>query len=419
MRTRGLSGGTLSGRTLGGGLLLSVLCVLGLLFATAPTIASGSPRVGPAPQDVTQGRQLKDGGSSYPRAIRLKHSGAANGRILVSVATFIDNAGRGGIYQSSDEGRTFQPLGEIRDPAGENRKGMCCATLFEMPRPVADMPAGTLLWAGTAGVGAKREVRQNTLRLWRSDDHGQTWSFLSNIAVSPKGTGVWEPELSVTADGHLAVFYADEGDHAHHDQKIVQVRSTDGRQWTDYRDTVVQRKWSVRPGMPGIRQLPDGTYVMTYEVCNTDPVFLCGVYLRGSRDGWDYGDPWNVGRLVTTVDGKHPTHTPTVEWAPGPGLGRLILAYQILSNPDGTPAPGDGRTLLVSDIPPTDPIGGRWREIPSPVQIAYSRGSDCRNFSPTVLASEDGRSLLHIATDYTKYVGGVCEAFYGTGPAWR
>ena len=333
------------------------------------------------------------------------------------MTTFADNAGRAAIYQSSDQGKSFQPLSEIRDSAGENRKGMCCSTLYELPRKVGDMPEGTLLWAGTAGVGAKPEVRQNTIRLWRSDDHGRTWNYLSDVAVSRPGTGVWEPELSVSSEGRLAAFYADESDHAWHDQKIVQVRSDDGRRWSDYRDTVVHWKQSVRPGMPGIRQLPDGTYVMAYEVCNNDPKFLCGVYLRTSRDGWDYGNPIDIGRLVTTVDGKHPTHTPTLEWAPGPGrAGRLLLAYQILSNPDGTPASGDGRTLLVSDVPENDPIGGGWREIPSPVQINFSRGSTCRNFSPTVLASKDGSSLLHIATDYTRYVGGVCEAFYGSGP---
>jgi hypothetical protein len=36
----------------------------------------------------------------------------------------------------------------------------------------------------------------------------------------------------------------------------------------------------------------------------------------------------------------------------------------------------------------------------------------CRNFSPTLLASPDNRSLLEIATDFDD---GVCKAYYATG----
>ena len=73
-----------------------------------------------------------------------------------------------------------------------------------------------------------------------------------------------------------------------------------------------------------------------------------------------------------------------------------------------------GKTLLVSDDPSN--LGKPWREIPAPVQIKYNHGNVCRNFSPTVLPTEDGESVIHITTDYEKYIGGPCEAWFGVGP---
>ena len=70
----------------------------------------------------------------------------------------------------------------------------------------------------------------------------------------------------------------------------------------------------------------------------------------------------------------------------------------------------------VSWVEDPDDLGGPWKEIPSPVQISYNQGSSCRNFSPSLLAGEDGESMIHVATDFEHYIGGPCEAFYGVGP---
>jgi hypothetical protein len=396
---------------------MAVLLMVGAhqVTAGAQSSAPPTPGGGPSVADVEKGTLFRQGGSSYPRAVRLANSGDANGRIVVSTTTYVNDAGFAVIYESQDRGETFQQIGEIRDPEGEQKKGMCCSTLFELPQQVGDMPAGTLLWAGTAGIGADPEERQSSIRLWRSDDHGRTWSYLSNVVTPPKGPGVWEPEFTVTSTGELAAFYSDDTD-PQHDQKMMQVKSVDGRNWTDLRDTVKTGDFGVRPGMAGVRKLPNGTYVMTYEVCNFDPKHLCATFMRTSRDGWDYGDPNNPGIPIKSDDGKFPVHTPTIAWAPGPGPnGRLILAYQVLQDIEGRPAePQNGRTLMVNDDPTN--LASGWRLIPSPVQIKYSRGSDCRNFSPSVVASEDGKSITHLATDYIKYVGGPCELFYGNGP---
>lgn len=395
--------------------LLSLIVLAGSTQPAASAQPPAEPSGGASTSDVTKGEILRNkGGSSYPRLVRLEHGGTANGRILASTTTYANKAGFAAVYESRDGGRTFHKLSEIHDPAGENGRGMCCSTLYELPRPVGDMPAGTLLWAGTAGVGEDESVRHNKLRLWRSDDHGKSWEFVSDIATSTPGKSVWEPEFTVSEQGDLVAFYSSGADPAH-DQKIVQVRSRDGRSWSSPTDTVRHPKFEVRPGMPGVRRLPDGTYVMVYEVCNNDPVHLCGVYMRTSRNGWDFGNPSDIGTEIVSDSGKHPMHTPTIAWAPGAGPnGKLLLAYQILANGDGGIAPGNGRTLMVDETP-ADPASG-WRTVPSPVRIKFSRGSRCRNFSPTLLPSPDGTSVLHMTTDYEYYIPGVCEAYFATGP---
>ena len=388
-----------------------------VMLMSAHQVASGAepPTTEDArPTDVEKGELFRQGGSSYPRLVRLQHSGLANGRVLASMTTYVDNAGVAVFYESWDDGASFEKVGEIRDPAGEQGRGMCCSTLYELPRQVGDMPAGTLLWAGTAGIGDDEEGRRSSIRLWRSDDHGRSWEYMSDIASAPVGPGIWEPEFTVSEQGELIAFYSDDMG-SEHDQKLVQVRSRDGINWTDSQDTVKNDQFTVRPGMSGVRKLPDGTHVMVYEVCNYDPDHICTVWMRTSRDGWDWGDPYDLGTEIVSDSGSQPLGTPTIAWAPGDGPnGRLLLAYQMLGNDNGGFAPGNGKTLMVNDDP--SDLSSGWREFPASVQISYNKGSMCRNFSPSVLPTRDGDSVIHITTDYEKYIGGPCEAFFGTGP---
>jgi hypothetical protein len=267
------------------------------------------------------------------------------------------------------------------------------------------MPAGTLLWANTTGWEVPPSERHVKQRLWRSLDRGRSWTFLSDVAVSPNEYNAWEPEISMAADGHLVLHWADESDKPNHDQKIVQVRSVDGVHWTDQRDTVAYSDFFVRPGMPIVRQLPGGTYFMVYEVCNL-PEPLCSIYSRTSADGWDYGDPLALGTGVRTADGTYPRHTPDIDVTTS---GVILLVSEMLVNADGSHAPDNGAAILVND----QGGSGAWREIPSPVATPGVNNEGCRNFSPTLLASPDGRSVLEISTDLD---GGVCKAYYATGP---
>ncbi|WP_406195459.1 exo-alpha-sialidase [Streptomyces sp. NBC_01017] len=392
-------------------LLVVLTGALGLALA-APTAATASPP--PASHAATDisplatGTPLRDGTGLYPRAIRLANSGAANGRVLAGVVTFDGNNGIGAIHESTDSGATFRQVGAVADPESAAGQGLCCSTLFELPRQVGAMPAGTLLWAASAGQDESN--RRMALRIWRSNDIGRTWSYLSSCAVAEGTGGLWEPEFSVAADGALVCHYADETDAAH-SQKLGAVRSYDGVNWQGRHNTVAS-SWSPdRPGMPVVRKLPNGTYFMSYEICNPGGQYQCVVHYRTSADGWNWGDPAHLGIRPETADGRYFRAAPTIAWAPTPGggsNGRILLIGQRLLNRDGTPAAGSGRTILTN----TRNGSGAWATMPSAVTVPNPEVNYCQNYSSPLLPSADGSRVLQIATDFE---GTVCRAYFASG----
>ncbi len=85
--------------------------------------------------------------------------------------------------------------------------GVSCGTLYELPQQVGSLRAGTLFWA--AAVGKKTE--RMAARIYRSDDEGRSWSFLSEIRAANPG-GIWEPEFTMGSDGALILFFSDKTD---------------------------------------------------------------------------------------------------------------------------------------------------------------------------------------------------------------
>lgn len=380
---------------------------LGLVIPASAQAAAPSSGASDA-RTQASGTPLSPDVGLYPRLIRLAHTGADNGTILASVVTFDGNNGLGAIYESRDEGETFTRVGTVADPESAGGKGLCCASLYELPRQVGDMPAGTLLWASDAGQDSGAE-RRMTIRIWRSADRGRTWSLLATPAVAANDKGMWEPEIQLSGD-RLVVVWADETDQPAHSQMLVQSTSTDGVNWTPRTRVVASTDPALRPGMPVIRQLPDGTYLMTYEICG--PGQGCSVHYRTSADGVGWGDPAALGPQIKAEDGRYFTHTPNTALTSGttPG-GRLYLTGQLLMKPDGTiDEAGNGRTVMVSDDGP----GGPWRIIPAPVSVPNAYDNYCPNYSSALLTTHDDSRLLGIATDDD--TDDVCKAYYATGP---
>ncbi len=399
-------------------LLITALTVLGVSVLAGPVRAAPNA-AGPGPARAL----LYPGSSFYPRLIRLQHSDDANGTIIASVNTLQQT---GAILASTDGGKTFQPRGAIVDPVTTDpgARQLCCSSLMELPLAVGTLPEGTLLWADTTYFDILNVVRHVEQRLWASTDHGYHWRYVSSIESAdtfysfaewgPRLPAAWEPSLSVAGDGELVAFYSDETDSLAHSQKLVQLRSPDAVHWVDKADTVVSDVPAVRPGMANTIQLPDGSYFMTYEICNTDMIHPCLVYFRRSADGWNYGDPRFLGTMVRTTAGDGYTeHTPYPVWSPGPGPhGTILLSGQMQSNIAGRHTRDSGRNVLGND----DLGKGLWYEIPAPIPISGVVDAPCKNYSSPLLPSPGGTSVLEAATDLDN---GVCRSYYATGPLRR
>ena len=103
------------------------------------------------------------------------------------------------------------------------------------------------------------------IRIYRSDDEGRSWSYLSEIRAAKPG-GIWEPEFTVGSDGALILFFSDATDPAAHSQTIKKVRTDNGLNWRDMGYVVASAIRRDRPGMAVTRRLADGQWIMTYEL---------------------------------------------------------------------------------------------------------------------------------------------------------
>lgn len=184
------------------------------------------------------------------------------------------------------------------------------------------------------------------LRIWRSNDVGRTWSYLSSYAVSPNAGGLWEPEFSVDNEGRLVCYFADETEQPGYSQFLARVVSRDGgKTWGAKEKTVALANPEYRPGMPIVRRLAGGSYLMTYEICALPGQYNCAVFLRRSKNGSDWGALRDLGSRIVSNTGAYFTHTPVLAVSPD---GRLLLSGQLLQNRDGSIAEGNGQTLMVN-----------------------------------------------------------------------
>ena len=349
------------------------------------------------------GTALGDQQAQYPWAIRLQHSGEANGRILATHTSFVNGRAEDPVFESTDDGKTFSRIGTMAP--GMSSENLCCTSLFELPKQVGELPAGTLLWSGSAND----KDRPMSLPVWRSDDHGRTWSHLSTCATSPNNEGgVWEPTFSVDDSGKLNCYFSDESDSAH-SQRVMRSSSSDGVNWGPPEEVVSLPDRNARPGMPVVDQLPDGRYFMTYEICTTSGPD-CQVKSRTSPDGRNWGDPAEPGTAIVGPDGRKPGHTPKFAVTSD---GRIVLSGMTLHNADGSLAADNGKVLLVN----SSGGEGRWEEVPAPV-AAVEPDRDigaCNNYSPALIpVGHDENSVLEITT---REKSGTCRAFYGSAEA--
>ncbi len=367
---------------------------------------SGLPapgRGGTGRQEDRPPRLLLDGTGLYPRAIRLAHQGAADDRLLASVVSFDGPSGFGAIFESTDGGETFAQVGTVSDEATTAGEGLCCATLYELPRDVGELPEGTLLWS--ASVGADAPERRMSTRIWASTDLGRSWDRIAITHVAHNDGGLWEPEFAVADDGTLVLWFCDETDGGNHSQKIIQQTSADGLTWTDPVPVIELEDPDARPGMPNVRRLRDGRWAMTYEVCG--PTDFCRCYVRTSDDPRDWGSPTARDAVIRATDGTEPRHTPTLTVDAD---GSLLLGAQMHYREDGELSEHNGQVVLRATSTRLDGRA-RWRVEPAPVPVENPWNNYCPNYSPTLVRTGTGH-LLEITSAPTEE--GVCRPWYGS-----
>ena len=371
--------------------------------ATGPTDGGAVRPKGPRKTSPQPLHGVPDG--FYPRLVL-----RADGTIVASVVRFLPASGRMGasFFESKDGGVSFAAIGNLDDPRTQG--GLCCGTLYELPKPLGAMPAGTLLFSASAGGDAPNAPM--TLPVWKSGDGGRTWAFVANVAVGAvprKNGGLWEPELAMLDDGSLTCHWSDETQGAVHSQKLVVARSTDGVTWTGKHDTVAVLPQGHRPGMPNVRRPPGGPFVLSYEICGVAGD-SCTAWFRTSDDGWTWGDPASPGFRPTTLDGRHFRHAPTLAFSPKPGAGgRFFLVGQMTHRADGTVAPDNGKVLFAN----SERGYGAWYPVPAPVPVPDAYDNFCPNYSSTLLPLEDGTVGLEIAS---RWDGNVCRSYFARGP---
>ncbi len=323
-------------------------------------------------------------GSMYPRCIELTMNGEKNGTLLATFEFYTTETASYPIYESTDEAHTWH---KISDVSFEIEGGACRFQphLYELKEQQGEYPAGTILLAGNL-IGPDFTT---DLHLFASRDAGRNWEHVSRIVRCGElhefrgrkmHRPVWEPFLMEGPDHMLYCFYSDERflGSDHYNQLLAHMRSADGgRTWSDIVIDVAYPDDTLRPGMPIIAPLPDGRFVMVYEMVNEDRI---PVYFRISEDLNDWGEPDFTGNPVIARDGSHLTGTPYVLWIPQGGPQGTILVT--------------GRGF--SDIYANSHGGeGFWERMDTLIPLDNNR--DFAGYSQCLLTIHGGKRILSVA----------------------
>lgn len=240
-----------------------------------PLVMYTSPAGSPAP------------GVLYARAMQTE-----NGAMYATFEQYTTGAASFPIFESTNEGETWTKVGDVKD----THKGVGMRWephLYELPQAIGNMPAGTLLCAGLV-LPYDRSFCE--IDLYKSSDAGRNWTFVSTIAEGkaayPGNDPVWEPFLMV-ANNRLICYYSDERDTAH-SQKLVHQTTTDGIHWSSAVNDVALSDSRQRPGMAVVTKMPDGNYIMTYEIIGNPG----GAFYKISSDP----ESWNQADAGTCFD---------------------------------------------------------------------------------------------------------------------
>jgi hypothetical protein len=343
-------------------------------------------------------------GAMYPRLIRLAKYEKDKGSILATFEQYVKGEPSFPVYRSTDNGKTWALFSKIIDT--KNHYGMRYQPqLFEVPQQVSDLPAGTILCAGSS---LPNDLSSTELMLYKSSDGGRTWQFVSTI-VKGGGAGptipassaatessdssgklndpVWEPFLALDKQGRLICFYSDERYKKQgYNQLLAHLVSSDGgKTWSQSIFDVAVPDNIKRPGMIVTAQLPNGEHIMVYEVVGikNNPV-----YCRFSDDGDNWGDPADLGtRIIDSTNGYFMSGTPYIIWTPRGGAnGTLVVSAKGVIK-DGIMTGGG---LMIN----TNFGRGSWHY--KETVIKYNAKLHPGGYSRSMLSIDKGKKILQL-----------------------
>lgn len=313
--------------------LLSCITVLALMLSMI-SVPSQILAYGPSTMFVPSSN-VPNPGSLYARAMQ-----ASNGKMYATFEQYSSGVSVFPIYKSTDNGQSWTKTGEVKD----THKGVGMRWephLYELPQKIGDIPAGTLLCAGDV-VPTNRSSSE--LDLYKSNDEGKTWTYVSTICMgkdaNPGGDPVWEPCIMV-ANNKLICYYSDERD-PKHSQKLAHQTTTDGVHWSAVVDDVALSDSGLRPGMPVVTKMQNGNYLMTYEIVGTNG----GAFYQISSDP----ESWNVRSTGTKFGNSGCPYCTT--------LGNTVIMSCAATN-----------NLFINS---NNGIGN-WTQISAPLGTCYSR----------------------------------------------
>jgi len=352
-------------------------------------------------QSTMVGTKIADG-QAYATVVVLEHqpNPADNGRMLLA----FEASGWDGIpiYESTDDGASWHFVANAQDSVGvdTSRCNMHWQPhLTEMPRTQHGIEAGTVLLSASTVCPVPPPGRGNEsmhLRLFTSNDFGESWDYVSTYADAQGENPIWEPNLQILDDGTFVEFYSDETHKAEGYNQLLghKVSRDGGKTWGPLIFDTAIKGGVERPGMVIIDRLPDGRYVYNHEdVAGPESG---KVFLKFSDDGLDWGDPEERGIPVESMSGAYANGTPNVFWFPiGGPEGILAVTSRRKSGPAADNA---GNTLFWNNN-----LGvGPWWTAPTPVQKI---GTGRAGWTQAMILQDDGR-LLHITSSGSPDGGG-------------
>ncbi|KQR52037.1 glycosyl hydrolase family 31 [Leifsonia sp. Leaf336] len=372
--------------------------------AEAVTAGNGSLVYSPAAGTSFNPEGGRAAGTTYAKNIVLKYSGSSNGTQLVTYDQLVLVNGKQvyPIYRSTDDGATWSHLTDI---VPNNDFPTLARTaqpfLYELPQQVGSLPAGTILLSGMIMPTDRSSSR---LVVYKSTDHGASWSYLSTIDTGGPATydptptstttTVWEPSLIVDGNGKLAAYFSDERQKANGVLQAVSYResSDGGLTWGAEGNVSAPTNSSDRPGMITVTKLPDGRYLATFEVVNrpSQSNNTAPAYFKISPDGVTWSPTTSIGTQITLANGRGIGSSPYVKWVPTGGpKGMVVVASKWGLDASGNISGGEDFYVNYN-------LGaGPWERLPMAVTYdsTDTAGGTFSGFAQSIDYSVDGRTL--------------------------